>query len=836
MGNSFKSETPYTMSYSNFVGVDLSSDPRAVARNRLAYCVNMWRDYESEQGLAIETFPGFRRVVDSLGQNAIETDHNYDQIVGTIGAVHGLFHFRSRSGLDYVVVHAGTQLYAFESEALAKGDYLNIHKRSTVLTDKLSDSDSTSFVFNNNLYILDGSKLFVVSVTAESDGTETVTASEIGGYVPTTYYYGKPYEQRNMLSDYAYEIVEAERYTDRETESATFDVKLSPIYEVAESIVSVQNIYTGEEIGFEQECENIEINGETISVVKNVYLPASELWCPIESGEEDSYKEDDEGNKVLSSVKLLLKLHPNHFSTIENVSNFAEGNLGYKATARDAICKCTKCAVYDGRIFLTGNPALPNTVFYSQRNLTGANDPSYFGAYNYFNDGDGNAPNVDLLSTPSMLMVLKQSTSNEGSIYYHVGASNSDSASKDLVPRIYPATTGAAGLGSVANLAPGSCACNFLDDVVFLSKRGLEAIGKQTVNLERTLTHRSSNVDKFLIREDLSKATLAEWKGYLVICCEGHMYLADSRHLFQHSDGSYQYEWFYLEGVGTYEEYGVQYELWPRYWPLTDSSDSDVNAEPCTLDNYLTLNIEPFYGKTVGELFSLYDGEDLGNEELTFYETTIRHPSASVGCNIIYAKIGEKRYLAGKQEFERIGQGNFFGASKILSVNDRLIFGTANGDICIVNTDKRGQSVEGREVDFDKIDRSFYSFNGVAYLSGCSVRLDDCDKKSLLKATAFGTTAARFKVMPGSKCSVSVSVNGRDWTPLGEAFNSRFDFADIDFNNFSFAENEDHVVIFPEITRGWINKQYYFYSDGFEAPFGLYEISYLYRISGRIRY
>ena len=40
----------YTQHYSNFIGVDLSSDPRAVARNRLSYAVNMWRDYESEQG------------------------------------------------------------------------------------------------------------------------------------------------------------------------------------------------------------------------------------------------------------------------------------------------------------------------------------------------------------------------------------------------------------------------------------------------------------------------------------------------------------------------------------------------------------------------------------------------------------------------------------------------------------------------------------------------------------------------------------------------------------------------------------------------------------------
>ena len=50
----------YSQSYSGFVGVDFTNDPAYVARNRLAHCVNMWRDYDSENGAAIETFPGFR--------------------------------------------------------------------------------------------------------------------------------------------------------------------------------------------------------------------------------------------------------------------------------------------------------------------------------------------------------------------------------------------------------------------------------------------------------------------------------------------------------------------------------------------------------------------------------------------------------------------------------------------------------------------------------------------------------------------------------------------------------------------------------------------------------
>ena len=90
-------------------------------------------------------------------------------------------------------------------------------------------------------------------------------------------------------------------------------------------------------------------------------------------------------------------------------------------------------------------------------------------------------------------------------------------------------------------------------------------------------------------------------------------------------------------------------------------------------------------------------------------------------------------------------------------------------------------------------------------------------------------------MMPGSRCRITSSINGRDWDEVGEASASRLDFSDIRFDNFSFAENEDEIYVLPELSRGWVSKQYYFYSDGFCEPFGLYELSYNYKIAGKIR-
>ncbi len=927
----------YTMAYGNFVGLDASSDPKVVARNRLAYSVNMWRDYESEQGAAVETCPGFRRVASSLGVDASG---------GEIGAVHGLYHFRTRRGVDLVVVHAGGKLYALEEKTLAAGGYLEIADRSAVISEGVADRDSTAFLFNNNLYILDGEHYLRVSDVGEE--SVKIEASAVDAYIPTTYYNGNMYEQRNMLAaracqadnrggeenkdgvaisydtiyktstqsitgaslnrgfaddwfspkvvviDYAdgfprnEKIVRADIDLTRSNNQA-YDIftggfqnckKLKTVYiknsssgaTYVDPIIlggyafdgceSLTDIYIGDSADHVRIGENAIPDDVTVHynytefpedfglAEFNSYITVIEYASDVHSVLLDGevmldylvhYKDTEIGGEVKRivdrvyfnadaidgrEIMLELELYPAHIQTAEGINSFKDANPDYKKTTAEALNGCTKAAVYDGRVFLTGNGELPNTVFYSHRNLTGANDPAYFGIYNYFNDGVGNTPNVDMLATPSYLMVMKSDTVQDGSVYYHTGMDNTDEFSKDLLPRIYPSAQGAAGLGSAGKPTPSRLSCNFLDDPVFLSKRGLEAVSKQAVNLERTIQHRSSNVDRILLQEDLSRASLAEWKGYLVICCDGRMYLADSRYISRHTDGSYQYEWYYLEGVGTYDSYAPRWGFWLDTYPLIEREG--VISE--TLDNYLTGD-----GKRVGDLFALHESGDV-EDIYTIMAMPVYHPEGGAIVELYYVERDGEKYVVALNGEEKVGVGKFHGAGKILTVGERLLFGTDNGDVCIVNTDMRGVSVGDRQVESDRIDRSFYSFDGVAYRSGCSTTLDDCGRKGVAKTTECGTTVIRMKMMPGSRARINVTVNGRDWHTLGEAYNSRFDFTDLQFSNFSFGENENNLVILPELTRGWVNKQYYIYNDRFEEPFGLYELSYAYYVYGRIRY
>jgi hypothetical protein len=319
-------------------------------------------------------------------------------------------------------------------------------------------------------------------------------------------------------------------------------------------------------------------------------------------------------------------------------------------------------------------------------------------------------------------------------------------------------------------------------------------------------------VDRLLIKEDLENASITEWKGYLVICINGHMYLADSRYLAQHPDGSLQYEWYYLEGLGTYEEYKPRMRYLTGWMGFDEKPYPNGAGEP--IKNYFDIRDQNFvekYGDLDMNTATTYVAYDEDNNP--FY----------------YVEENGIKYLVGQFDGEMYGSGEFYPATRVLAIGERLYFGTTNGDICCVNTDLRN--------DQGRFDRDRYTFNGVAYKSECSTRLDDCDKKAVAKATVCGTTVAVMKPMEGSKCNVNISLNGRDWHTLcvGKTFGSSFDFSGFDFSNFSFAENETNFVKLPELTRNWINKQYFFYSNGYKEPFGLYELSYIYYVKGKIR-
>ena len=232
---------------------------------------------------------------------------------------------------------------------------------------------------------------------------------------------------------------------------------------------------------------------------------------------------------------------PTNFTRHSVGYDFIEEN-GSTITGYDAIVGCTVCECFDGRIFLAGNPALPNTVFYSSRDATGKNNPLYFGVLNYFNDGVGSFGIRSLLATGDSLAVFKKGDDGGGSIYYHTPKETGF----DILPKIYPVSYIHSGI-----YAKGP-SISFYDDPIFISGLGVTALDKKAINLERSISVRSSNINSRLLSEDLESICLAKWCGYLVVLSGDHMYLADSRATFVSDKGNTEYEWYYATEIVSY--------------------------------------------------------------------------------------------------------------------------------------------------------------------------------------------------------------------------------------------------------------------------------------------
>lgn len=151
---SFTPKTPKTRVYNNFAGVDFTSDSTMVQLNRSPNCVNMYKNYNSSLGQAIETRPGFRNLLRLSGK------------------IYGI-HFVKTESLK-VLVHSGTKLLLWDNYPSQEEE-----SEMTVLFSNMEEIKSRSFVYNDKLYINDG-KNYMFFENNEVKTVESVAS------IPTT--------------------------------------------------------------------------------------------------------------------------------------------------------------------------------------------------------------------------------------------------------------------------------------------------------------------------------------------------------------------------------------------------------------------------------------------------------------------------------------------------------------------------------------------------------------------------------------------------------------------------------------------------------------------------
>ena len=474
-----------------------------------------------------------------------------------------------------------------------------------------------------------------------------------------------------------------------------------------------------------------------------------------------------------------------------------EMNALADCTPYEAIVNCTTAEVFDGRIFFSGNPSLPNTVFYTERPKQGKDDALYVGEYNFFNDGVGSYKVKSMLAVRDMLAVFKEGDDGSGSIFYH----KIEPSGLDAIDTIYPVAYVHSGICSV-----GSC-LSFLDDPVFLSTEGLMALNHENINYQRNVVCRSHNINYSLLQEDLSEANLCEWLGYLAIGVRGKIFLADSRSVFTHSTGSREYEWFLLTDIGAYNGDSRVY----RYSP----------------DAYFDTKVHPTLVGKAATSQSVYSATASNGE--AYYYTQEN--------GIKYSVVPTDEYSGGE----------FFPATAFISYGKLLFFSTDDGHLCVFNNDMRGiapdsvkLSPEYNEDEYlalmgNKIHPSYYSFAGHTPKYVIKTAIDDCGVPHLTKNTVKKSLIIKAMSTSANSIKCEVTPDAGETVEVGYFPMVASGFDNFDFTSAPWYTGRYTSVALNENEKRWIEKQISLTSECFSSPISVYSISYRYTIKGKIK-
>ena len=469
----------------------------------------------------------------------------------------------------------------------------------------------------------------------------------------------------------------------------------------------------------------------------------------------------------------------------------------YAGEIQGMIRGCRLVTVFDGRLFLSGNPAIPDAVFYSCRTAAGTMDGGYFGVYQYFRDGEGSDAVVSLVSGPDALTVFTAGKST-GGVYRHVSASTGD----DQLPRIYPRESGNASIGEVGD------AILYRDAPTFVSPAGIHSVLSTGLTYRRSVVCRSEGITPLFPAEP-SPVRLAVWEGYLAVFLpDGEVLLGDGRQTREQPSGATGFEWWRLSGVGGRTGDRTVYRF--------------CSALPAGAAA-LGISLAPP---------ELRDTETIG---------TVVEQSG-----VLSVAVGGREYAVYGGR-EKAG-GTLSPATAVAAEGDELFFGTAEGKLFRFNTDKRGlpptaelsgmsaaELARYRAEHPGEIPPEWYDFDGHPISVLLETAADEGGLPTSRKNTVAGSAFLDVDLLPRSTFSLSVLSDGK--TP-SESFRidaSGADFAALDFAAFSFLPPGQGTAVFREKCRLWHRKRYRIETDAFDDPIAVRAILYRAEDAGKVK-
>lgn len=498
--------TPIRRTYSDFRGVDFANDPSLVLLSRSPDALNVWKNYKDTQGSCIETRPGYKLLAQFNRQIDGETIKQ---------RINGIYFYKNKA-----FIHAKDKLYAWENFPNTPVE------RYTVVTE-MNDAKSSFVIFNEKLYFIDGAnyresehKYLVVPTAHDVPGTDMISCHDNSVNPSISNLYEWVYEQGvegyYLSSDTTYNPNKTYWEVEREAYVPTTTISRSPSGG-GEPYQDVNVLQTKRKNTFVADGTSTDYYLDTTEIDLVIGVKINGQTQP-----RTSYTVSEKLGKVTFNTAPVAPT----LSGIDNVEIlFSKTIEGYA----NRITKCTKVVVFDRRLFFTGNPDYPNAIFHSE-----LNQPDYVSDLAYYQDGTDESAIKQLVVGNNILWVFKEPSQERDTIFYHT-------ATTDSIGKVYPNFQGNVSTGCYSD------AINYKDDIVFLSKTGLEGISSNDIASQQLLSHKSSLVDNKLVNEnnfDLSMMT--EWNGYLLILVNSHIYLGDIRQLYQSVNG-YEYEWYYWE-------------------------------------------------------------------------------------------------------------------------------------------------------------------------------------------------------------------------------------------------------------------------------------------------
>ena len=404
--------------------------------------------------------------------------------------IYGLFFYKVQNAIQ-VIVHTGTKLYKWNNFPNAPTEAG--HK--TELFSGMKPAYSMFHVFNSVLFIHDGLNYLEYNGTTCKNVVGTIPITRLGTTPSGAIY------KDNV--DYVYQDVNC----------------LTPL----------------RKNGFVADGESTEYHLDTTGLDAATSYIMHATVNGVDKIEEVDFTVDRTNGVVTFNTAPPA---PDEDGDSNVIITYSKAN----SDMANRVKKCTISVEFDNRLFFSGNPDYPNTVFHTE-----LEDPRYVSDVGYSTVGLDTAAVKTLIPGNEVLWVFKENVQNGSNAFYLTPTIDSE------LGKIYPSVTG--------NIATGciSTGVNFNDDICFFSRNGLEAIGKNLGN-DQILDHRSSLVDSKLISNtNYQNIKLAEYRGYLMCLVDSKVFLADSRCLFEKTQNKAEYEWFYWELPNTIN-YMMEYQ------------------------------------------------------------------------------------------------------------------------------------------------------------------------------------------------------------------------------------------------------------------------------------